>query len=228
MQCAADAGFPLLTLFHCEAFFADRGEAALIRRFADAGAGCEPTSSAVFEKMSYRHTPDGLLGIAATPSLELHELRGPQAEESLWLVAAGIEKPGNLGAMLRSADATGANGLLLAGPVTDAFNPNVVRASVGALFTVPLATASMAAVGEWLDEHGIRVFAASPDAALDYAAADLRGHAAIVVGSESTGLDEEWRVRFNAVRIPMLGRGDSINAAMAATVLLFEARRQRA
>ena len=229
---AAEAGFPVQTIFYCEELFAGRGEGDLVWHFAAAGAEREPATRPVFEKMAYQRHPEGVLGVAEMPSPTLDELPDFEAdrhdEPALWLVAAAIEKPGNLGALLRCADAVGASGVLVADPATDPFNPNVVRASAGTLFSVPLAVATAAAVREWLDERGIRVIAASPAAEMDYAAADFRAAAAVVVGSEHRGLDAQWRTgRCQAVRIPMAGRADSLNAAMAATVLLFEARRQR-
>ena len=163
--------------------------------------------------------------MAPTPELTLTGLDVPR--ESLWLVAANIEKPGNLGAMLRTADAAGVSGVLVADPATDPFNPNVVRASVGTLFSVPLAVASAPLVRAWLAEHDIRVVASSPTASIDYAEADLSGSVAIVVGGEHDGLDAGWTAGAEAVRIPMAGQADSINAAMTAAVLLFEASRQR-
>ena len=163
--------------------------------------------------------------MAATPELALDRLDVPQG--SLWLVATNIEKPGNLGAMLRTADAAGASGVLVADPATDPFNPNVVRASVGTLFSVPLAAGRSAEVRAWLAEHAIRVVATSPAATADYAEADLTGAVAIVVGGERDGLGAEWSADAQTVRIPMSGQADSINAAMTAAVLLFEASRQR-
>ena len=129
--------------------------------------------------------------------------------------------------MLRTADAAGAAGAIVADPTTDPFNPNVVRASVGTLFSVPLAVASAEAVRAWLSTRGIRIVTTSPDAPTDYAAADLRGTVAIVVGGEHGGLDGDWLGVGETVRIPMAGQADSLNAATAAAVLLFEARRQR-
>jgi len=222
---ALRAGFPVEEVFYCEQYFGTPRERELIHRLRDAGAICEATTAAVFAKLSYRHTPDGLLAVAATPELTLGRLTVPR--DSLWLVATNIEKPGNLGAMLRTADAAGASGVLVADPATDPFNPNVVRASVGTLFSVPLAVARGVDVRAWLGEQGIRVVAASPAAATDYAEADLSGPVAVVVGGEHAGLDAEWIAGAEAVRIPMAGQADSINAAMTAAVLLFEASRQR-
>lgn len=225
LETAAAAGFPVQTLFYCRDLLAD-GAPSVLRQLAACGTACVAASRAVFEKMSYRHTPDGLLGVAATPSLALDELPEPPPD-SLWLVADGIEKPGNLGAMLRSADAVGATGVLVADPGTDVFNPNVVRASVGALFCVRIAAAPPAELRRWLATRDIRVLAASPAAATVYTAADLRGSVALAVGSEHIGLSAAWRSGCQTMRIPMHGRVDSINAATAAAILLFEARRQR-
>ena len=225
LSCATDSGLALATLYYCEELLADGGR-RVVDRVAATEADCQPTSRAVFEKMSYRRTPDGILAVAPTPDLRLERL--PAADDAVWLIAAGIEKPGNLGAMLRSADAAGVAGVVVADTATDVFNPNVVRASLGTLFTVPVAVATVMAVRRWLETRGIRTVAASPDAPLAYYEANLRGDVAIIVGSEHTGLDAVWtNSPGQSVRIPMHGRADSINAAMAAAVLLFEACRQR-
>ena len=220
LRAALGAGFPLETVFHAGADAPD-----LLDALVAAGAMPEAVSGAVFAKLSYRDKPDGLLAVARIPDTALGGLT--VAPDALWLVAASVEKPGNLGAMLRTADAAGVAGVLVADPATDPFNPNVVRASVGTLFSVPLAVASAAEVRAWLATHGIRVVATSPDAPNDYAAADLNGPVAIVVGGEHGGLDADWLDAGEAVRIPMAGQADSINAATTAAVLLFEARRQR-
>ena len=223
---AIDAGFDVATVYYCEALHAGRGADALLKRFAAAGVSCQATSRPVFEKMSYRQHPDGLLAVAPTPPLELADLAVPA--NALLLVVAAIEKPGNLGAMLRAADASGADAVLVADPATDVFNPNVVRASVGTLFGLPLAVASAPAVRAWLNARGTCVVAASPSAETPYTAANLCGEVAIVVGSEHDGLDSEWLdAGYENARIPMAGHADSMNAAMTAAVLLFEARRQR-
>ena len=226
LACAADAGVAFEALYFCDELIAGRDGRSLVDRVCESVPYCQPTSRGVFEKMSYRRTPDGVLAVAPMPTLELGGL--PIADPALWLIAVAIEKPGNLGAMLRSADASGATGVVVADPTTDLFNPNVVRASMGTLFTVPVAVATAADVRGWLESRQIRAFAAHPDARLEYTEIDLRGAVAIVVGSEHSGLDAEWSASgYQVVRIPMYGRADSINAAMAATVLLYEARRQR-
>lgn len=225
LACAADSGLALARLYYCEELLVGRDGRSVVDRIAATDVDCQPTSRAVFERMSYRHTPDGVLGVAPMPDLGLERL--PASDDALWLVAVGIEKPGNLGAMLRSADAAGVAGMLVADAATDVFNPNVVRASMGTLFSMPVAVATGGDVRAWLDVRRIRTVAAHVDARIEYSAADLRGAVAVVVGSEHSGLDAEWAVHGEAVRIPMFGQADSLNAAMAATVLLFEARRQR-
>lgn len=222
---AADAGADIETVFHCDALHRGDEERDLVRRVGGEGVELQATNAEVFRKMSYRQGPDGLLGVVAAWDLALERLAVPA--NGLWLVAEGIEKPGNLGAMLRSADATGA-GVIVADPTTDVFNPNVIRASIGTLFTVPLAVATSEEVRAWLGEHAIQPFTATPEATTSYTEADLTGAVALVVGSEHAGLSPTWReAQAKSVSIPMSGHADSVNAAMAATILLFEARRQR-
>jgi TrmH family RNA methyltransferase len=143
-------------------------------------------------------------------------------------VVEAIEKPGNLGTILRSADAAGCDAVVVCDPVTDLFNPNVVRASTGVLFSVPCVVEGNAAVLAWLKGRGIRVVATTPAAAKSYTDADLTGPLAVVMGSEQYGLSEFWLKNSDeSVRIPMAGQADSLNVAMAALITLFEAVRQR-
>jgi TrmH family RNA methyltransferase len=142
-------------------------------------------------------------------------------------VTEDLEKPGNLGAILRSADGAGADALIAIGG-TDLFNPNVIRASVGTIFSVPIATATAAATRAWLGEHRLRIVTARVDADRMHTEADLAGPLAIVLGSEAEGLSEAWRGSdVEPIRLPMLGIADSLNVSVAAAVLLYEARRQR-
>ena len=180
----------------------------------------------VFRKVSYRDHPDGLIAVLRRPPLLLSDLR--LGYSPLVLVVEAVEKPGNLGAMLRTAEAAGVAAVVVADPTTDVFNPNVVRASLGSLFTLTLAVASAAEALRWLRERGVRVIATSPGADRLSWEVDLRGDAAIVIGSEQSGLSEVWLAGADhRVRIPMSGTVDSLNAAAAAAVLLFEACRQR-
>ena len=144
------------------------------------------------------------------------------------VVVEDVEKPGNVGAVLRSADGAGANALIAASPRTDLANPNVIRASAGTIFSVPLAAAPSADVLAWLRERGIRVVAARVDAAGLYTDADLTGPLALALGSETDGLTALWQADdIETVRLPMHGVADSLNVSVSAAILLYEARRQR-
>jgi TrmH family RNA methyltransferase len=180
----------------------------------------------VFEKLAYRENPDGWLAIAPAPRRSLSGLRLRQPP--LLLVAEAVEKPGNLGAMLRTADAAGVDALIVCDPATDLANPNVVRASRGALFTVPVAQAGNTETLNWLRSLAVKIVAATPQGTLAYTNADLRGPVAIVVGAEDTGLSAEWLAAADLqVRIPMTGKVNSLNVATSAALLVYEAVRQR-
>ena len=152
----------------------------------------------------------------------------PVRKDGLYLVAETIEKPGNLGSILRSADAVGATGVIICNRQTDIFNPNVIRASTGAIFSVPLVETSSGEALEWLRRHGIRTLAATPHTDRVYTENDMTCGTAIVVGAEQYGLSDYWMNSADVqVVIPMLGKMDSLNVATAATLLLYEAARQR-
>jgi TrmH family RNA methyltransferase len=223
---ALDNGFPVHDLFVCAELFQGRNEPALIERYAAAGTAVHRTTEAVFRKMAYRDRPEGLLGVAPQRHRPLAHL--PAAAAPLLLVAVAIEKPGNLGTILRSADATGVDGLVLCDACTDLYNPNVVRASTGTLFSVPLAEGGTPETLAWLRARGVRTLAATPHADAVYTEVDMRGPLAIIVGCEMLGLSDAWLAAADLrVRIPMLGQADSLNVATATTILLYEAVRQR-
>lgn len=188
-------------------------------------------SEAAFRKAAYREGPDGWLAVVADPAVPLASLALPP--DPLVLVCEQVEKPGNLGAMLRTADAAGVAACVAVSPATDWGNPNVVRASKGTVFTVPVASAASDDEAlAWARAHGLRLVAASPSGTVDYtdadADADLAGPVAVVVGAEHEGLSERWLAEADvAVRIPMFGRVNSLNVATSAALLLYEARRQR-
>ena len=225
---AVEVRLPLETVYHCPAFYLGSNEPALLESARrDCGAELVPTDDAVFAKLSYRDRPDGLLAVAPMPDWTIDGLPEPPADP-LYVIATAIEKPGNLGTLLRTADAVGAAALIVCDPVTDLFNPNVVRASVGTLFTVPAAQAGAEATRRWLAARGVRTVVTTPSAERCYTDHDLAGAVAVVVGNEQFGLDEAWLTGADAaVSIPMLGRADSVNVAMAGAALLFEALRQR-
>lgn len=183
-------------------------------------------SKLVFQKISYRENPDGWLGIFPAPKRRLEDLR--LTESPLILVAESVEKPGNLGAILRTADAAGADALLVCDPRVDLWNPNVIRASRGAVFAVPAVEVDSPAALEWLRSRRMRILAATPSAEMLYTDVNLREAVAIAVGTEDDGLTDLWMKHADMqVRIPMLGKVNSLNVSVAAALVTFEAVRQR-
>ena len=227
IQRAVEASVRIHALFTCEQFFSRSDTKDLVRQVAaDVDATVEAVSSAVFAKISVRNGSDGLLAVAPSPAWSLGDMTVPA--NGLFLVSTATEKPGNLGTILRSADAAGVDGVVVCSAGTDVLNPNVVRASLGTVFSIPVAQADPDSVRLWLKHHAIRIIAAAPDADRLYIEADMTRSCAILLGSEHTGLDIEWMASADdRVRLPAGGHADSINVAMAATVMLFEARRQR-
>lgn len=226
---ATDAGRTFDTLFICPELFLGSNEEALIRRISATGARVFPCTEKVFHKISYRDRPDGLIAVAPQMHLSLEEFEQQLTSPSPFLVVAeAIEKPGNLGTILRSSDAVGVDGLIVCDRCTDIHNPNVVRASVGTLFTVPVIEAKGAQVLAWLKQKKISILAATPSAKIEYTDADMTVPIAIAVGTEQLGLSDLWMENADMqVRIPMRGVADSLNVAMATTLLLYEALRQR-
>jgi TrmH family RNA methyltransferase len=216
----------LTDLYFAPEWFLGENEPALIEQARVAGAGIFELSKEAFAKVAYRERPDGLLAVAPQWRRSLGDLVLPLIP--FLLVVEAIEKPGNLGTILRSADAAGCDAVIVCDPVTDIFNPNVVRASTGVLFSVPLVVEESAPVAAWLREKKIRTVATTPAAEKIYSDADLRGSLAVVMGSEQYGLSEFWLKNADLpVRIPMAGQADSLNVAMATIITLFEAVRQR-
>jgi len=188
--------------------------------------GTVEASQAVLAKVAFGDRSDGVVAIVEVPSPGLDDLRLP--DNPLLVAVEGVEKPGNLGAVLRTADAAGADAVIAADPLTDLFNPNAIRASLGTIFTVPVVQATSVDVAAWLARRGIRPVAAIVGAARTHTDADLTGPLAIVLGSEAGGLGPTWRTAdVEGVSIPMAGVADSLNVSIATAVLLFEAVRQR-
>ena len=223
----AMAGLVEITeLYVCPDLYLGHNEPALVAGAEAAGAEVVEVSAEAFRKASYRDRPEGLIAVAVQFPTRLARL--DLSGTPLVLVPEAIEKPGNLGTMLRTADAAGATAVVVADPTTDPFNPNVVRASLGTLFDVPLAVADTAGAIAALRSAGVRILAASPDAATPHHAVDMTGPTAIAVGSEQYGLSDAWLdAADERILIRMPGSVDSLNAAMAAGILLFEAVRQR-
>ena len=180
----------------------------------------------VFEKLAFGNRSEGVLAVAEMPHPTLATLKLP--EKPLIAILEDVEKPGNVGAVLRSADAAGLDAVVLADPRTDPFNPNAIRASLGTIFSMPLAVATADETLAWLRQQQINVFAARVEGAVCYTEVDYRGPAAVVLGSEANGLSDLWSgSQATAIRLPMLGIADSLNVSVAAGVLFYEARRQR-
>jgi TrmH family RNA methyltransferase len=183
-------------------------------------------STPVFEKMSYRENPDGWLGIFLVPRISLDDLR--LSPSPLIILAESVEKPGNLGAILRTADAAGVDAVLVCDPRVDAYSPNVVRASRGTIFTVPVVETTSAQALVYLQQRGIRILAATPSADAEYTRQDLRVPLAVAVGTEDEGLSGVWMSQADLkVKIPMLGKVNSLNVSIATALIIYEAVRQR-
>lgn len=224
---AHEGGHTVESLYICPELFLGSNEEKLIELYRLSGAEVYLCSKKVFEHISYRDRPDGLLGLSKKQSLSLKDFE-PKSKTPLFVLAVGIEKPGNLGTILRSADAVGADAVFVVDHVTDIYNPNVVRASVGALFTQPVLQVKSEEIFNWLEERGVQTVASSPDAQIKYTDLDYRAASALLVGCEQYGLDDFWLEKASSsVSIPMMGKADSLNAATSTTVLLYEVLRQR-
>src|SRR5262245_29563700 len=199
---------------------------ALGARLTAAGAVVHPTAGPTLERLGFGDRAEGIVAVVRTPSTRLAELVLPA--DPLVIVLEGVEKPGNLGAVLRSADGAGADAVLVADPTTDPWNPNAIRASLGTIFGRPVVTATSTDVLAFLRDHAVRPVAAIVEASDAYTDADLTGPLALILGSEADGLGPTWRTDdIERVHLPMHGLADSLNVSTAAAVLLYEARRQR-
>jgi RNA methyltransferase, TrmH family len=225
IELALAAGVRPRSVYYCPALQSRDGP-DLSGRVRELGAEVVRVSRPVFEKVSYREGPDGWLAVVPAIDTSLaHLTLGPRP---LVLVCAGLEKPGNLGAILRTADAAGVAAVIAADPVADWGNPNVVRASKGTVFSVPVASATSAEVLAWVAAHALQIVAATPDATRRVTEVDLTGPTVLAVGAEHAGLSADWVERAKVrVRIPMLGRADSLNVSASAAILAYEAVRQR-
>jgi len=227
---ALDAGVTLVEAFVAAGPSGDPDVAAVAARAAGLGVPIVEVAPALLARLSYGERASGIVAVAAAPKTSLGSLRIP-AIAPLVGVLEDVEKPGNLGAVCRSADGAGLDALIAAGgsaASADPWNPNAVRGSLGTVFTLPLAVATTVDVLAWLRDHGLRVVAARVDGSVPYTEADLTGPVALVLGSEARGLTAAWSAAdVTAVRLPMRGRADSLNVAAAAAILFYEARRQR-
>lgn len=183
-------------------------------------------SAAVFEKIAYR---EGTEDVVAVMKAKHHDLKKIEAGDNpLVIVLESVEKPGNLGAVLRTADAAGVTAVIVCDPLTDLYNPNLIRASLGAVFSVPVAVCSSQDAHEWIKAHGLRILTAQLQDSSLYYDTDMTVPTAIVFGTEDKGLSDFWREKSDAkIRIPMAGLMDSLNVSVSAAILAFEAVRQR-
>ena len=240
-----EGGYTVRTLFVCPEILSASGRASIPeakglsaleasafnlasegdRSFAS-GARYIEIPETLYRKVAYRDSTEGIIAEVEYKSLTLEDLQLP--ENPLVMVLESVEKPGNLGAVLRSADAARADAVLVCDPLTDLFNPNLIRASIGAVFTVPTVACTSAEAIAFLKARGIRILTAQLQDSSLYYDTDMRCGTALVMGTESTGLSPVWRAAADAhIRIPMLGRLDSLNVSVSAAILLFEAVRQR-
>ena len=216
LERALAAGLELIEVFVCP---------TVLRGLLDAEHVTE-ISEPVLRKVAYREKPEGLIAVLRAPVRRLEDLAWNGRE--LLLVCSGVEKPGNIGAMLRSADAAGATAVLIDSPDFDLYNPNCIRASTGAVFSTRVICAERESIRQSLREHGVKILAATPEAPAGYTEADLSGAVALVLGAEATGLAADWREAADlSVSIPQGGAVDSLNVSVTAALLMFEAVRQR-
>ena len=249
VQRCLEAGYDITTLYICpevmmqSAALGQTEWAHALREGGDVCSFCREkcpqaeivvVGRTVYEKIACRGGTEGVVAVAKNRphTLQVLEQRmerlRTQGTEPLIIVLEGVEKPGNLGAILRTADATGATAAIVCDPLTDLYNPNLLRASLGAAFTVPCATANSHEAIAWLKEKGIAILTAQLQDSELYYNADMTRATAIVMGTEATGLTTQWRKAADAhIRIPMLGHCDSLNVSVSAAVLLYEGVRQR-
>jgi TrmH family RNA methyltransferase len=222
LSLAVEGGYTLQTVFFCPAVIDADNVLAIVRK----ENLLIPVERSVFEKIAYRESTGGIIALAQPRRHTLQELK--LVSSPLLLVLESVEKPGNLGAMLRTADAAGIDAVVICDPHTDFYNPNVIRSSLGCVFTQPVASASSTETIDWLREKKINIYCTYLKASRPYHEIDFREPSAIVMGTESTGLSDQWVQHANAnIIIPMHGKIDSMNVSTAAAVVVFEAKRQR-
>ena len=219
---ALKAEIEIETLFYCAHLAGEENELLLLldrKKVIN-------VSPEVFKKIAYREHPDGFLAVAQAKEIRLEQVK--LSKKPLVIILEAVEKPGNLGAILRSADAAKADAVIICDPKTDVFNPNVVRASLGTVFTNQVAVSGFKELQNWLKANSIKTFAATPHTKTSYTKADYTGPSAILVGTEHEGLSETWiEAADEKIKIPMKGQIDSLNASVSLAIVLFEAVRQR-
>ena len=226
LGCAIDAGVPLLEVFVCEPLCSDDARQIVRRQLDATEAVVSYVTAEVFEKLAFGERAEGVVGVVSTPAPALTDLTLPP--KPIVAVLEGIEKPGNVGAVIRSADAAGVAAVIVADGGTDLFNPSAIRASLGTIFALPVAAASSHDTLSWLGEQGLPIFATQPDASLTYTEVDWSAGGAMILGSEARGLGDVWQGdKVTPIGLPMRGVADSLNVSATAAVLFYEALRQR-
>ena len=226
LECAILGGVDIVEVFVCpELFHTERCELA-INAVSATSANVLTVSRDVFGRIAYGDRAEGIVGVAKTPTHSLGELS--MGSNPLVLVLESVEKPGNVGAVIRSADGAGASAVIVADAPTDLYNPNIIRASLGTIFTLPVCEATSADAFAWLQSHDFRIYSALVDGQHLYTDQDYPGPTALLLGSETSGLSPIWNTDdVRSIRLPMCGTSDSLNVSAAAAVLMYEAHRQR-
>jgi TrmH family RNA methyltransferase len=223
---AIRAGVALVEVFVCKSLCQSAEARQVLEELSDCGAEILDVAEPVFEKLAFGDRAEGVVGVATMPRPTLSELKLPQ--NPLVAVLEGVEKPGNVGAVLRTADAAGVSALVVADGRTDLYNPNAIRASLGTIFTMPVCSATAEETLDWLRRHSLAIHAARVDGSVPYTSVDYRAPTAIILGSEAEGLTDVWTdADVTPIRLPMLGAADSLNVSATAAVLFYEALRQR-
>lgn len=226
LSMAVNAKAKVQAIYYCPELMNDVAQLLLLDKARAMGAETTELTRPVFEKVAYREGPDGWLGICGSIQTKLGDIK--LSEKPFVLVCESVEKPGNLGAMLRTADAAGVDAVISVTSVTDWSNPNIIRASKGAIFSVPVAETTQDELFAWLQTHNIQVVAATPSAETSYVVSDLTQGVALFVGAEKPGLTKFWLEHADIkVLIPMYGKVESLNVATSAALLMYETLRQR-
>ena len=219
-------GYQTHTLFVCMDILSEASLTEIEDALNGSDCRCFTLPKQIYEKVAYR---GGTEGVIAEMKCKSHTLQDLDVKESpLVVVLEAVEKPGNLGAILRSADASGVDAVIVCDPLTDMYNPNLLRSSIGGIFTVPTAVASSEDTIKWLKDRNIKIYTAQLQDSEWYYDTDMTKGTAIVMGTEATGLTDAWRKAADAhIKIPMLGKLDSLNVSVSAAILMYEAVRQR-
>lgn len=225
LQIANAAQYEIATVFYCEDIIVDAQNNTFLKSFS--ADKLISVTTEVYKKIAHRDTTEGIIAIAKSKAHELSTLTF-NAPNPLVLIAEAPEKPGNIGALLRTADAANLDAVLIANPKTDLYNPNIIRSSVGCIFSRNVRMGSTEEIVSFLKQEGFQIYCAALTASKEYTTVAYNGPTAIVVGTENSGLSEEWLTNSTQnIIIPMEGEIDSMNVSVAAAIVIFEAKRQR-